>query len=73
MNTHVTTRFLSEREVAELTNLSVKTLQRWRLLSMGPPYRKFGGAVRYNEGDVMDWIASAPVGGGVPRTLRNFQ
>ena len=60
-------RFLSEREVSDLTGLSVKTLQRWRLLNMGPPYRKFGGAVRYGEADVSKWIASTPLGGGVPQ------
>jgi predicted DNA-binding transcriptional regulator AlpA len=59
-------RFLSEREVSEITGLSVKTLQRWRLLNMGPPYRKFGGAVRYSDADISTWIASTPVGGGVP-------
>lgn len=60
-------QFLSEREVSDITGLSVKTLQRWRLLNMGPPYRKFGGAVRYNAADVSNWIASTPVGGGVPQ------
>jgi predicted DNA-binding transcriptional regulator AlpA len=60
-------RFLSEREVSDITGLSVKTLQRWRLLNMGPPYRKFGGAVRYGEADISNWIESTPVGGGAPR------
>lgn len=67
MNAKVMLRFLSEREVSEMTGLSVKTLQRWRLLNMGPPYRKFGGAVRYGEADISSWIASTPVGGAEAR------
>lgn len=57
-------RFLSEREVSNITGLSVKTLQRWRLLGMGPAFRKLGGAVRYGEADIREWIASTPAGGG---------
>ena len=63
MNAKVMVRFLSEREVSEMIGLSVKTLQRWRMFNQGPPFKKFGGAVRYSESDVSDWIANAPVGG----------
>jgi predicted DNA-binding transcriptional regulator AlpA len=56
--------FVPELRVAELTGLSVKTLQRWRLLGVGPPFRKFGSAVRYSQAEVLSWIASAPKGGG---------
>ena len=66
-DTKTTFRFLSEREVSDLTGLSTKTLQRWRLLGMGPQYRKFGGAVRYGEADILNWINSTPMGGGEPR------
>jgi len=60
-------RFLTEREVAAATGISVKTLQRWRLLSTGPVYRKLGGAVRYAETDLTSWIERAPIGGGGTR------
>jgi len=60
-------RFLSERQVSEATGISVKTLQRWRLLGMGPTYRKLGGAVRYAETDLASWIERAPIGGGGTR------
>jgi predicted DNA-binding transcriptional regulator AlpA len=64
MNDAKSTRFLNEREVAAVTGLSVKTLQRWRVLQTGPKYRKLSGcAVRYNEAELLRWIESQPVGG----------
>ena len=40
---------LNEREVAAYLKLSVKTLQLWRYQGSGPPYVKFGRAVRYSK------------------------
>jgi predicted DNA-binding transcriptional regulator AlpA len=56
-------RFLTEQQVADRLALSVKTLQRWRLLGQGPRFRKFGGAVRYSVVDIETWMASTPSGG----------
>lgn len=56
-------RFLTEHEVADRLAMSVKTLQRWRLLGQGPRFRKFGGAVRYSVGDIEAWADSTPSGG----------
>lgn len=48
---------LTEKQVAEKTGLSVKTLQAWRWQGNGPQYVKFGNrSVRYLVGDVLDWI-----------------
>jgi predicted DNA-binding transcriptional regulator AlpA len=48
---------LTERQVAEKTGLSMKTLQAWRWQGNGPQYVKFGKrSVRYQVGDVLDWI-----------------
>lgn len=58
------TRFLGEREVSELTGISVKTLQRWRLQGVGPKYRKFIGSVKYSALDIDTWVQSCPSGGG---------
>jgi predicted DNA-binding transcriptional regulator AlpA len=58
---------LSEKEVAPRLGISVNSLRRWRLLSKGPAYVKFGpeprAAVRYNPRDVERWLASRPIGG----------
>lgn len=56
---------LREREVSELTGLSLPTLRRWRLLNTGPRYLKLGGsAVRYRKEDLAAWLESRPSGGG---------
>jgi hypothetical protein len=38
--------------------LSVRTLQRMREDGRGPPYHKFGQAVRYELSDLLSWAAS---------------
>lgn len=48
--------YLNDREVAQLTGLSLATLRRWRLFRKGPPFRKFGRAVRYARADVIAWM-----------------
>lgn len=50
------TAFLTERAVSDLTGLSVSTFRRWRLLKKGPPYKKFGSAVRYPHAELMSWL-----------------
>jgi len=47
-----TTKALTEQHVAELTELSVRTLQKWRLTGEGPVFVKLGRAVRYREEDI---------------------
>jgi predicted DNA-binding transcriptional regulator AlpA len=48
--------FLTERAVSDLTGLSVATIRRWRLFRKGPPYKKFGAAVRYSHAELMAWF-----------------
>ncbi len=43
-------RLLNEAQLAQLTNLSVRTLQAWRLRGEGPPFIKIGRSVRYKRG-----------------------
>jgi predicted DNA-binding transcriptional regulator AlpA len=57
-------RFLTEAQVADVTHISQRTLQKWRLFGHGPRYVKLRGAVRYEWADVEAWIESCPVGGG---------
>jgi predicted DNA-binding transcriptional regulator AlpA len=55
---------LNEFDVARLTNLSVASVRRWRLLRQGPKYLKIGSAVRYRPEDISAWLESRPSGGG---------
>lgn len=64
----MSTRFLTEFDVAERTQISLGTLRRWRLENKGPKYHKFGSLVRYDEGDLAAWEQAQPAGGaGAPR------
>jgi predicted DNA-binding transcriptional regulator AlpA len=57
-------RFVDENQVAAITGISVGTLRKWRVYGRGPKFRKFGGAVRYDLGDLEKWIQTSPAGGG---------
>jgi hypothetical protein len=59
-------RYLTEVEVAERTQISLKTLRRWRLERRGPAYRKFGSLVRYGETELVQWEEAQPSGGEGP-------
>lgn len=60
-------RFLTRGQVAEVLGLSVKTLDKWALLGIGPRFRRLGSrAVRYAPADVERYIESAATGGGNP-------
>jgi predicted DNA-binding transcriptional regulator AlpA len=54
---------LNEHNVAELLNISVASVRRWRLFGRGPRYLKIGASVRYRPEDVSAWIESRPTGG----------
>jgi predicted DNA-binding transcriptional regulator AlpA len=51
-------RMLREAEVSRILNVSQWTLQDWRRNKTGPPYMKFGKAVRYPLGALRLWIAN---------------
>jgi predicted site-specific integrase-resolvase len=53
-------RFLSEKEVAKITGVSVSTLQRWRLLGKAPTFKRFHGSVRYSEAEIARFLNDAP-------------
>jgi len=54
-------KYLTEREVSELTRIGMKTLQQHRWLKKGIPYHKFGGTVRYSEEDVLQYMKNCRV------------
>ena len=56
-------RYLTEIDVAERTQISLKTLRRWRLERRGPTFRKFGSLVRYGEEELIRWEQAQPSGG----------
>ena len=45
-------RFLTQKQLAELLNISERTLERWRWLGQGCRYIKIGGRVVYRVEDV---------------------
>jgi len=55
--------YLSERDLASMWGLSVKTLQGWRLRRKGPPWRRLCGTVRYDVEALEAWVAAQPGGG----------
>jgi len=52
---------LTESQAAQLLQISIRTLQAWRLRRSGPPYVQLGRAVRYRRSDLMGWIESNTV------------
>ena len=49
-------KLLTEKEAARVTGLSPAWFQRKRWAGDGPPFVKFGHAVRYKESDLEAWI-----------------
>jgi excisionase family DNA binding protein len=49
-------RRLTESEAAETLNISRRTLQQWPVKGGGPPFQKFGSAVRYDPDALAAWI-----------------
>lgn len=48
-------RFLRTPEAGRLLGLSGRTLEKHRTYGTGPRYRKIGGRVVYDEGDLRSW------------------
>jgi len=51
-------RLLTTSEAAQYVRLGKPTLERFRLSGDGPLYAKLGGAVRYRQADLDQWISS---------------
>jgi hypothetical protein len=56
-------RLMTERDLAELTQRQVRTIQKDRLLGKGPKFVKIGRSVRYLPADVAEYLNSRPCGG----------
>ena len=48
---------LKEQEVAEILNMEVSTLRRWRWAGDGPRFIKIGASVRYDPQTLKDYLA----------------
>ncbi|MGY3479514.1 MULTISPECIES: helix-turn-helix transcriptional regulator [Bradyrhizobium] len=53
---------LTEEQAADFLSLSVRTLQAWRLRGAGPKFVRAGRAVRYQQSELIAWIANNTVG-----------
>lgn len=51
-------RFMPEKDVAEILGLSPRTLQKMRVEGGGPEFHKFGHAVRYELAEIEAWVES---------------
>ena len=52
----VLTGYLTDEELAEQLNVSVRTLRRWREQHKGPPCIKTGQQVLYSQAGVKRWL-----------------
>jgi predicted DNA-binding transcriptional regulator AlpA len=53
-----TLQFLTQKQLAQLLNLSERTLERWRVEGRGPRFVAFGPRRRgYRVSDIEDWTA----------------
>jgi predicted DNA-binding transcriptional regulator AlpA len=47
---------LTERQAAELLQISPRTLRRWRYEKSGPPVSYVGKSPRYLRSEVLEWV-----------------
>ena len=47
--------FLTETQLAELLQVSKRSIQRWRVEGCGPRFRCHGSCIRYALSDVLSW------------------
>lgn len=59
-------------QVAELLQVSARTLERWRAQRIGPPYVKIGHFVRYPQSAVGRYLAQQTQDSAVSSNLIDF-
>lgn len=59
----------TESQVAEILNLSIRTLQTWRVRRAGPKYVQVGQPVRYRRRDLLARIDANTIGPSTGRSL----
>jgi Helix-turn-helix domain len=63
MNNPLPEALLHERDAARLLNISIHWLRRKRSKGGGPPYVKYGRAVRYEQDALLRYISEHRAGG----------
>lgn len=58
----MSSNILNTREAAAYCRLGKPTLERFRISGDGPRYCKLGGAVRYRQADLDNWLESRLIG-----------
>jgi len=53
--------FLTEKQVSELTQIPVSTLQLWRSKKVNLPFSKYGKYVRYPKSKVLNYLNNSMV------------
>jgi len=53
--------FLTEKQVSELTQIPVSTLQLWRSKKKNLPYTKYGKYVRYPKSKILNYLNNSLV------------
>ncbi len=56
-------QFLTQRDLADRWGCSMRTLQRWRTICLGPAFVRLGGSVRYSLVDVIAFEARNRISG----------
>jgi excisionase family DNA binding protein len=54
-------RAFTDIQASKVLGLRPQTLRNWRIARKGPPYHKFGRAVRYRLEDLEDWLKSKKI------------
>lgn len=65
-------KLLTAEDVAALTGLAVETLAQWRSQKRGIPYLKIGRAIRYDPGDVQEYLEGCRVSVSDPQERRQI-
>lgn len=52
----IQSHWMNEKEVAQLTTMSVHTIRKYRTKIDKIPFFKVGGSVRYRRADVLAWM-----------------
>jgi hypothetical protein len=62
---------LTEAQAADYLKLSIRTLQAWRIRSVGPAFVRVGRAIRYRRYDLLVWIKQQTVQSAQSMAARN--
>lgn len=52
--------FLRDTQVADILGVNFQTLQKWRVMGKGPPFKRFGRMIRYSKKTVKEWFEEHP-------------